>query len=169
MIWAALLLGSVATTCPVERAHYVLRGSDAVTAEFRPAPTSRDWPAGVALVLRFAASKRSWYALPWNGGTDRRQHLRLVRATGDGLPADVGSAPGDLDLMTTDADYRFATAVPRRGEVAPAHLLLPGAGGRLWHATTNPVRDELPDAFFDLAGCAATLPPVAPVMLPKVP
>lgn len=169
MIAGALLLAGAVASCPVERASYTLRGNTGITARFAPAPTSADWPAGLLLSISFARSGHTWSALPWNGGTDGRQHLRLVRVPGDRLPADVKASAVDLDFLSTGEGYGFSAAVPRRGERAPAHLLLPGAGGVLRHATADPVRDELPTAFFDLADCAAEAPPTAPITLPTVP
>jgi hypothetical protein len=169
VIAGALLLAGAVASCPVERASYTLRSDAGITARFTPAPTSADWPAGLLLSISFARSGRTWSTLPWNGGTDRRQHLRLVRVPGDRLPPDVKASSVDLDFLSTDEGYAFGAAVPRRGERAPAHLLLPGAGGVLRHATADAVRDELPTAFFDLAGCAAETPVTAPIPLPAVP
>ena len=165
----ALLIATGATACPVERAHYVLRASPGVTAEFHAAPANEDWPRGLALAIHVQRTGRTYWGLPWNGGTDRRQHVRFVRAVGDNLPTDVRLANRDIDFLGTDASYAFLDAVPDARGSAPFHFLLPWLGPTLWHSTAVGVRDDVPQAFFDLVACGPQANAPAGLDLPAVP
>lgn len=71
-----ILIALTATlVCSAEHAHYALRHDPSVTAAFRAVPAYDDWPAGLALGLRIARTGKSYWWLPWNGGTDGRQNI----------------------------------------------------------------------------------------------
>ena len=156
-----LTLAAVTAHCPIERAHYSLRTAPAITASFRDvAPDAQDWPAHLAFGVTDAKSGRTFWFLPWPGGTDDLQNLastKDVTAPGWRPPSpDDGPRPlGDLQLVITDAAYSVIDDIPRAGGVAPAHILVPELGDRLWHGVMNGdfVRVVAPKQFFDLVRC----------------
>ncbi|MHA6723551.1 hypothetical protein [Sphingomonas sp. RS2018] len=75
---AALLL---AAACPTERADYRLSADPSITARFHAVARSEDWPSGVALQVRFGKTGRSYWFIPWQGGTDGRTNMARVRET----------------------------------------------------------------------------------------
>ena len=93
------------------------------------------------------------------GGTDDLQNLASttdVTAPGWKPPdPDDGPRPlGDLDYIATDAGYTIIDDIPRRRGIAPAHILIPQLGDRLWHQWPNvEPRDGAPKQFFDLVAC----------------
>jgi hypothetical protein len=107
--------------------------------------------------IHFAKSGRTYWFLPWSGGSDGLQHLASttdVEATGWRAPsADGGPRPlGDLDYIGVDGSYRVIENMPRRGRPAAAHFLLPNLGDRVWHSN----HDAAPKQFFDLVSCSTT-------------
>src|SRR3954470_4458059 len=107
----ALLAAASVMSCTNERARYALRTSPEVTAEFRPIESGDDWPARLAMRIHFAKSGRTYWFLPWSGGSDGLQHLASttdVEAAGWRAPsADGGPRPlGDLDYIGVDGAYR---------------------------------------------------------------
>jgi hypothetical protein len=156
------VLSSAAASCPLERAHYVLRTAPGFTATFRQVAVSSDWPAGVALVVRSAGSGRDHDFLPYQGnGVGTFGHFASTHDvaqpgwTPPG-PDDSKARPlGDLDYMLLDAAYGIRPEPTlRRGASAPAHLLIPGLQHALWYRTPTDDRESAPTAFFDLTGCA---------------
>lgn len=153
MLIAILAVGSLAL-CHIDHARYVLRRQPGITAEFRPIESGADWPSKIALVVRFAKSGRTYWFVPWSGGTDDLQHLAsTTEVTADGWrppSPDGGPRPlGDVDYIAMTKTYDVIDAVPRRGGLAPAHLLLPNLGDKTGHAN----HDAAPKRFFDLVGC----------------
>ena len=155
----ALLVAAMAgLSCPVDTAEYVLRGDPGVTASFRPVDSGPDWPSGLALWIRIARTGQDSWWLPWNGGTDDKQNLAStsdVMAPGWRPPSpDGGPRPaGDIEYIGMNRDYDVADAVPRRGERAPAHFLLPHLGEALWYHGKPPHADRPGKRFFDLVAC----------------
>lgn len=169
MIGALLLAGSAAAvpaTCPVERAAYRLRGQPDFTAEFHPVPTNLDWPQGIVLAIHSAKTGRTYWLLPWNGGTDDRLHLRWVRVAGDGL--DGMRIALDQDLLLIDRNDDFIARVPSRGGGAPARFVMPGFARQLWYATAVDERDSMTQAYFELGACGAQPNAWVEVDLPPV-
>ena len=167
---AALLLAASATTapttCPIERASYALRDQPGFTAEFHPVATNRDWPLGIALAVHAAKTGRTFWFLPWNGGTDDRMHLRWVPVAGDRL--DGKSVSPEQEFLALDRDDDFLSHVPAMGGAAPARFVLPEFARELWYATAIDERDVMTQAFFDLASCTARPYPAVEVELPPV-
>jgi hypothetical protein len=59
---AAILLAlslSAATGCPLEKSHYALRGSPFLTADFRDAEKSADWPVGMLFSIHSGQTGRT--------------------------------------------------------------------------------------------------------------
>lgn len=134
MIGLFVLAAASVSQCRVEDAHYVLRYAPDVTAYFQPVDSSPNWPSGVALVIRSSKSgKASWW-LPWSGGTNNLQHLAStteIDARNWRPPnPDDGPRPfGDREFIGTNATYDVLGDIPRGGKLAPAHMLIPNAGG----------------------------------------
>ena len=156
-------------SCFVEQAHYQLRANPSVTAEFHPTARNRDWSSGLTLAIHMAKTGRTYWWLPWNGGTDDMRHVRLTwnPAKQEGPPGEL--RPGlDLNFWTTDGNYNFLPAVPKAGDRAPGHFLLPTLGRTLYYGTVQTHRsDDLPRSFFDLVSCGPANRP-ADVVLPPV-
>lgn len=157
------VLSSPPGSCPLEQAHYVLRGAPGFTAAFQPMAVSDVWPAGVALVVRSKASGRTYDFLPYRGnGVGTLGHLASTQdVTQPGWsppgPDDGKARPlGDLDYMVLDATYDVRSEhVLKRGSTAPAHLLIPELQHALWYRTPSDARESAPTAFFDLVDCRA--------------
>lgn len=149
-------------TCRVEQARYTLRIDPSVTGGFVPVESGRDWPSRVAFWINLGSvGRRIWY-IPWEGGTDGRHNLASttpVDEAGWTPPSpDGGPRPmGNTQYIGTDAAYRVIDHVPGRGEMAPAHILLPELDDALRHpANVKASRTSVPTQFFDLTGCART-------------
>jgi hypothetical protein len=150
MILALAIAASIAS-CSIENAQYVLRGAPGVTARFYNVQTSSDWPSGLALDVHVARSGRSYWFLPWQGGTDQKTNLAWVREANSPF---VGQAiRREIEMFATDASYDLRPDILKARDVAPAHLLLPDVGHLAWYSTTAAERDSLPRAFFDLSEC----------------
>lgn len=158
---------AMTTTCPAEQASYVLRGAPTVTAHFRRVDSGNDWPSRLAMATTFAATRHTYWWLPWNGGTDGRQNVASttdVTMPGWQPPSpDGGPRPyGNLEYLGTDATYRILDHVPVAGEPAPAHFVLLQLGNAVFDhgAAPGPGDPGSVDTkqFFDLVGCHATAP-----------
>jgi len=144
MLAIALALAATAT-CPFENAQYHLRHMEAVTLTFTSVATSRDWPSGVALAVHYKSSGHTNYFLPWNGGNDGRKnvaHTTDVTRSDFKLPSPDGG-PSRLGDMV----YNILDEIPKKGEVAPAHILIPDLSDSDWKD------DATVKQFFDLDGC----------------
>jgi hypothetical protein len=157
MLLLAFAAAAPAPSCKVEDAHYVLRGTPMVAAWFHDVDSGEDWPSGLALGIHFGHSGRTLWWLPWNGGTDGTHHI--ASTTDVTLPGwrppnpDDGPRPhGNVDYFGTDASYTLIDHVPERGELAPAHFLLPQLAQIAWNHGQDPT-DNAPEQFFDLVAC----------------
>jgi hypothetical protein len=147
------MLFAAATQCTVENARYTPRHDPDVTAYFRPVDSGPEWPSNVALAIHHRQSGKTFWWLPWNGGTDGLQHVAStedVMLKGWQPPnPDGGPRPyGDRQYIGTDAAYDLIDRVPRRGDPAPAHMLFPDSAGA--HDPVFPRKQ-----FFDLVSCQA--------------
>lgn len=153
MILSLVLAATSPGQCLTENAHYALRHAPDVTAHFQRVDSGSEWPGGLALVVRSTASGRTSWWLPWNGGSDNLQHLASTTdiSAPDWRPPDPDGGPrpfGDREFIVTGADYRIIDGVPRIGQPAPAHMLVPDAG-----SSQDPVFRT--KQFFDLVRCSA--------------
>jgi len=168
MLPVLLLLASAVHPCPVEAAQYRLRDGSTVTARFYHVPSTQDWPTGLALRIHVGKSGRSYWFLPWQGGTDDKVNLAWVRekhTSFEGQPIRE-----DMEYFQTDLDYRFIHSVPHAGGPAPARLFLPDLRKISWYRTAVDRRDGIPKAFFDLTSCSAPADGVRPeIEFPPVP
>ena len=151
MIGLLAFAAATIASCPVDRAQYILRHNPDVTAYFRPVDSGPEWPSGIALAIHHKKSGKTFWWLPWNGGTDGLQNVAStedVTAKGWQAPSpDGGPRPyGNRQYLGADAAYNLIGHVPNRGEPAPAHMLFPNSAGS---------GDEafLTKEFFDLVGC----------------
>ena len=163
-MFVALALAASLANCRVEHAHYSLRNAPGITADFRAvgvtdrrSPTD-DWPSHLALGIRLTKTNRTYWFLPEPDGTAHLQHFASttdVTAPGWKPPnPDGGPRPlGEIDYIATDANYRVIDAVPRLGDIAPAHMLFADLGEVLWYRTPSNRRDGAPKQFFDLVSC----------------
>ena len=148
-------------TCKVEDAVYQQRSATSISARFVPVDPSADWPSGLAMKMHFGDSGRSYWWLPWNGGSNGRQHLASttdVTAPGWKAPSPENGSQrplGDVGYIGMDASYNVIKAVPRRGEIAPAHFHVPDLREALWYRTPPDRRDADTGQFFDLVDCTS--------------
>src|SRR4051812_37596775 len=75
MVGLFALAAASMTQCSIERAHYVLRHNPDVTAHFRTIHSGPDWPSGLALAVHHKSSGKTFWWLPWAGGTDGLQNV----------------------------------------------------------------------------------------------
>lgn len=153
MLGLLVLAATSIASCPVERARYLLRDNPDVTAYFRQVDSGPDWPSGLALAVHNRKSGKTYWWLPWNGGTDSLQNIASTEdVTTEGWRPpnpDGGPRPyGNRQYVGTDASYNVLGAVPRRGELAPVHMLFPDSAGA--GDTVFPIKE-----FFDLVTCPA--------------
>lgn len=156
LLLAALSLAATGT-CRVEDARYALRKKPTVTAMFQPVESGRYWPAEVALAIHFGDTGRTYWWLPWSGGTDDKQNVAsttdVTRPNWQPPSPDGGPRPlGNMEYIGTNARYDVIDHIPRRGGIAPAHMLFSSLGDTAWHWSTTQ-RDSAPKQFFDLVGC----------------
>lgn len=158
-----------AATCPTERADYRLSADPSITARFHGVARSEDWPNGVALQVRFGKTSRSYWFIPWQGGTDGRTNMAWVREAS--APIEGQAVRRDVEVFTTDSRYAIDAAVPMAGQPAPAHILLPDLGHLTWYGTPGDKRDSAPRAFFDFVACrtANALIAAPQIAFPAVP
>lgn len=154
----ALLMSATVAACPAEKAVYALRTEPTVSARFVPVGTNQDWQAGVALRLDFHG-KRQWF-LPALGGTNGEAYMDRTPDPGTPgwkLPDPDGAwgRLGDFQYLGFDARYTVLPGVPKAGEPAPAHILLPTLDDALRHPRDGAERDSIPRQFFDLTACRA--------------
>lgn len=151
MLGLLALAAASITQCPVERAHYVLRHNPKVTASFRTVDSGPDWPSGLALAVHHQDTGKTFWWLPWLGGTDGLRHMAStqdVTKRGWRPPnPDDGPRPyGDRQYLGTDAAYNILSGWLHRGAVAPVHMLFPKSAS---------ARDKVfpTKQFFDLVSC----------------
>lgn len=157
MLFIAALSLVATKACTVENAQYAMRKKPSITATFRSIESGREWPAGVALAIHFGDSGRTYWWLPWPGGTDGKQNVAsttdVTRPNWQPPSPDGGPRPlGNMEYIATNARYDVIDDIPRRGGVAPAHMLFSTLGDAAWHWSTTQ-RDSAPKQFFDLVGC----------------
>ena len=122
-----------------------------MTAYFRPVDSGSDWPSHIALAVHYEKSGKTFWWLPWNGGSDSLQNVAStedVTVKGWQPPnPDGGPRPyGNRQYIVTDSNYNLINHVPIRGEAAPAHMLFPDSAGSGDTAFLN-------RQFFDLVSC----------------
>lgn len=155
---AAAAMAMDLQTCKVEDAVYRQRGSS-ISATFIPVNSGPDWPASLALKMHVGDSGRSYWWLPFSGGSNGRQHLASttdVTAPGWRPPSgeDGRARPlGDVGYVAMDASYNITGAPLQRGGLAPAHFHIPDLRSALWYRTPPDRRDGESGQFFDLVSC----------------
>ena len=151
MVGLFVLAAASMSRCPVERAHYVLRQNPNVTAYFRTVPTFPDWPSGLALAVHHRSSGKTFWWLPWLGGTDALQNVASTedvtkRRWRPPNPDDGPRPYGNRQYLGTDGAYNIVSGWLHRGTIAPAHMLFPDSAGS--HDIVLPAKQ-----FFDLVSC----------------
>lgn len=148
----SLILAASLSACPVTDATYQIRNQPEVTARFRAVAASDDWPSGLALQVHVKPSGRSYWFLPWQGGTDQRTNMAWVKERHS--PVQFQDGRRDLSFIATDGEYDLLSDVPRSGSLAPSHFLMPDLGPTIGHSATSESRDSIARAFFDLTSCS---------------
>jgi hypothetical protein len=132
MIGLLALAAATIASCPVNRAQYILRHNPDVTAYFRPVESGPERPSGIALAIHHKKSGKTFWRLPWNGGTDGLQNsapTEDVTVKGWRAPSpDGGPRPyGNRQYIGADVTYNIIDHVPKREEPAPTHMLFPNS------------------------------------------
>jgi hypothetical protein len=151
MVGLFALVAASMSQCPVERAHYVLRHNPNVTAHFRTVDSFPDWPSGLALAVHHTSSGKTFWWLPWLGGTDGLQNVASTedvtkRGWRPPNPDDGPRPHGNRQYLGTDAGYNILSGWLHRGAIAPVHMLFPDSASA--HDTVFPTKQ-----FFDLVNC----------------
>lgn len=138
--------------CSVEDARYMLRHDPDVSAFFKGVDSGPEWPSGLALAVHSKKSGRTSWWLPWNGGTDNLQNIASTTdvTAPDWRPPNPDGGPrpnGNRHFLGMDADYNIIDGVPRKGQHAPAHMLIPNAGSSKDQVFTT-------KQFFDMVSCS---------------
>jgi hypothetical protein len=147
----SLILAASVTSCPVADATYQVRNQPEVTARFRGVSKTENWPSGLALQVHVRPSGRSYWFLPWQGGTDQRTNMAWVKEKAS--PVEFQDARRDLLVINTDGNYNVLSEVPKSGDIAPSHFLMPDLGPVIYYSTTAEQRDSIARTFFDLISC----------------
>jgi len=166
---SSLILAASLTSCPVTDAMYRVRNQPEVTGRFRAVPKSEGWPSGLAFQVHVRLSDRSYWFLPWQGGTDQRTNMAWVKE--ESSPLQFQDGRRDLMIITTDENYTVLPEVPKFGDLAPSHILMPDLGPTVWYSTTAEIRDSIARAFFDLVSCKKSdvATPAPKIEFPPVP
>ena len=162
-----MLLAASSAICPVEKAEYKLRGAEGVSARFHAVKRTPDWPSGLALQVQVAGSGRSYWFLPWQGGTDGKTNLAWVKERRS--PIQFQEVRRDIEFFAADESYGIVSEIPQAGLMAPARIFIPGLGRLAWFSTTDQNRDSIPRAFFDFATCRTRSERPPEIEFPAVP
>lgn len=151
MIGVLLVAAAATSSCPVERAKYAFRNDPSVTAYFRSVDSGPDWPSYIALAVHYQKTGRTFWWLPWNGGSDGLQNVASTEdvTAKDWSPPSPDGGPrpfGNRQYIVTDPSYNVMNRVPVRGDPAPGHMLFPDSAGSGDTAFLN-------RQFFDFVGC----------------
>lgn len=171
-IMVAAAMAAQLDSCKVEDAVYQQRQAPSITARFIPVEPSAEWPSGLAMKMHFGDSGRTYWWLPWNGGSNGRQNLASTTdVTAPGWkaphPEDQRGRPlGDVGYMGMDAAYNILAVGLRRGGQAPAHFLVPDLRAALWYRTDPSRRDADSGQLFDLVACPGSALAAAPAAKP---
>ncbi|HEX4711479.1 hypothetical protein [Phenylobacterium sp.] len=142
--------------CPIERAHYVLRGTPNVTAGFQNLPKLQGWLTTIAFHIDFRnEGDRFWWL--FDQGSSR--FLTMISTTDVNAPGwqppdeeHKGAKPlGTTHVWYADQNYVLSYSMPDQGTAAPQHILIPDLEEIAWYGLKP--RRGIPTAFFDLATC----------------
>ena len=140
--------------CPLEKAHYVIRDEQGMTAGFRSGQAGAE-PDIFFFVRSESRNKTAWF-LPYRAsGPGITTHLASTTdITAPGWRPDGPKSLGDLDYAVTDDDGR---PVPdfwfHQGAKAPAHILIPRLQDVLLYGAPSDSHEGLSLAFLDFDTC----------------
>jgi hypothetical protein len=156
--WLAVLsLSSITTAapagCPLEKAHYVIRDEQGMTAGFA---SRQDFPADVFLFVHSAIRNETAWFRPYRAsGAGVTTHL--ASTTDIAAPdwrADGPKPLGDLDYSATDENGRpMPDFWLHEGTKAPAHILIPSLQDMLLYGAPSDSHEGLSLAFLDFDRC----------------
>jgi hypothetical protein len=143
-----------AAACAAERAHYVLRGHRALTADFVNVGRTEGWLTALALRIHSSETRRDyWFMLSWGSSGQ----ITLASTTDPGArnwrpsPEDGGGGPViDMPYFQADADFDFYLEGPQIGDPAPRYILIPDLAETLQRM---PAGESVPFTFFQLSRC----------------
>lgn len=142
------------TTCPVERAHYGLRGRPDVTAGFTALPKGAGTISNVGFHVDFAREGDHFW---WFFDRGSARYLTMISTTDFTKPGwrhvmdtDDGPLHGG-PVWFADDRYNLNYDVPALGGAAPRHIFVADLEEAMWYQANR--RRGVPTAFFDLTGC----------------
>ena len=149
--WLVIFSGFVAQACgasldcPLERARYVIRDEQGMTAGFRLRP-----PDLFFFVNAASRNTTSWF-LPASGAMHLASTTDIMAP---GWRLDGPKPLGDLDYaVTDDVDRPLPDFWFHPGVKAPAHILIPRLQDVLLYGAPSDSHEGLSLAFLDLDGC----------------
>jgi hypothetical protein len=142
------------TNCPLERAHYELRGRPDVTAGFQAVPKQVHLLTKWSLHVDFAKEgDHFWWFFDWGSA----RYLNMISTTDVTRPGwrpsdDRSTGPlGEMHVWFADAKYNLNYKLPDQDGAAPRHIFIPDLEEAMWY-TADP-RRGVPTAFFDFTRC----------------
>jgi hypothetical protein len=152
-LFFAALASAAPADCPLEKARYVIRDEQGMTAGFRSRPDS---PANVFLFVHSASQNQTDWFRPYRaGGSGFETHLASTTdITALDWRPDGPKPLGDLDYAATDDNGRpMPDFWLHRGAKAPAHILIPRLQDVLLYGAPSDSHEGLSLAFLDFDGC----------------
>jgi hypothetical protein len=159
--WLVVLLGlssipqafAASPDCPLEKARYVIRDEQGMTAGLR---SRQDSPADVFLFVHSASrNETAWFRAYRGSGPGIA--TRLASTTDIAAPGWRRDGPkplGDLDYSVSDDQGR---SMPdfwfHQGVEAPAHIVIPKLQDVLLYGAPSDSHEGLSLAFLDFDGC----------------
>lgn len=155
--------------CRIDHARYVLRAEPATTLRFHVIPKGADWWSELAADLTLAQSGRVSWWLPTASGSSDPRFFAWTAVRGNlqaarGYPYKLRG----LSYFAFAPDYAMINETLRKGDMAPAHILLADLRDAFWYEDDPATRTSPPQSLFDLVAC--DVPDDRPdVVLPPVP
>ena len=141
-----------ASSCPIEHAHYALRGRPDVTADLLAIPKVDGLLTNVVLRLQFAKDGDKVWGFFDQGSARFLNLISTTDATRPGWhPDDRGGPLGEMHIWFADAKYELNYNLPTPGSAAPQHMFLPDLEEWMWYRAEP--RRSVPTAYFDLISC----------------
>ncbi|TWB37268.1 hypothetical protein [Nitrospirillum pindoramense] len=149
-------IAAAKSPCTIDRASYQLHGNPQFTAGFRDVGHHENWQSTLAFFVRSNSTGKTYWFL-FDAGTAR--YINLISTTDVTAPGwhppdpDGGTRPlGELHYFAANADLTFNESLPKAGDAAPDHILLPDLSEVMAYKATP--RETVQTAFFDNTGCA---------------
>jgi hypothetical protein len=139
--------------CLIDHARYVMRADNATTIRFHTVPKSRDWWSELAAEINLETGRVSWW-LPTSSGSSELRYFAWTALAGS---PQAGSAYpyklSSLRYFAFDQSYGMVNRTLRKGDAAPAHILLTDLRSAFYYQDDPATRTSPPQSLFDLVAC----------------